>query len=358
MSESNSEQSKINYREIKFEFKTVMTTIPPTIPTNTSTTVTSALQSQNDLLFFGSGSQSQVNPQLFPSLEDNGVDAVNRVVNLPDFWTHAPEGWFVHAESTFALRRTSEKSKYIHLVNSLPADVLSRVMDLITNPDSEKTYETLKSSLLSRLSLSEEERINRVLYNMDMGDQKPYDFYRRMVQAAGKSGSLTGNLIYKLWIQRLPKIIQCGLIPLAQRPLEEILKVSDSLFEASKSISINEVARSAHSSAPGYTVSSIVGQVSEVDTLRAEVRSEIGELKEMIKNLSFSNSDHSRSRDRGRSNCSCNCHRGKSSNNRSRSRSKGNFCYYHAKYGVKAHKCIQPCSFVVKPTESKPSKNN
>lgn len=134
MSESNSENSKINYREIKFEFKTMPTTTPETIPTNTSTTATSGLQS-NDFIFF-SGSQSQNNPPLFTPIEDNVIGAVNRDVKLPDFWADAPEGWFIHAESTFALKRTSEKAKYVYLVNSLPPDVLSRVMDIITNPDS------------------------------------------------------------------------------------------------------------------------------------------------------------------------------------------------------------------------------
>ena len=284
------------------------------------------------------------------------IQAVRIDLKLPIFWVSSPEGWFIQVESIFALKQIKDKTQYDYLVSCLPEDVVSRVFDVLTGPSSGKTYSNLKTQILARLTISEEERLNRVLFKMEIGDQKPSEFYRRMVHAVGQSGFLSSNLIYKLWIKRLPKLIECALIPLADKSIDEKLSIADSLFEVSKSFSINEIAQTSHtlsSSSSSYPkqnfststyASETSPQVSEISTLRGE----ISELRKMVEQLSFQKFSHERSRSPGRN---------FSNNFRPRSRSRNNFCYYHTRFGVNANKCIQPCSFVSKNSPSTQQKN-
>ena len=336
---SNSEDDK--------KFK--MSTNPPTIPTYTGPTYT-GLVIPNPIPLPPSANPSL--PPAAPPVETGSID-----VRLPQFIPNLPELWFVQAEAIFKLRKTSESSQYYHVLAALPSAVLERVLDIISDPETEKTYNFLKTALLARLTPSEEERINRVLFNMEIGDQRPSDFYRRMVQVAGHNSDMSGKLIFRLWLKRLPKLIECTLIPLETRPVSEILPVADSLFEASKSISVSEVSisgkhlpsqsqflpstSSQYSDVPSTTQT--VPQVSEIDSMR----SEINELKRMIQNLSIAN-NRGRSRSRGRTNFTGG---NTSSRTRSKSRSGSTLCFYHSKFGNKANKCQQPCSFV---SSSKP----
>lgn len=323
------------------EFK--MTTIPPTAPTQTDPTYTGSVI-PNPPAFPPWSNPIIPIPPTEPSIETDSID-----VRLPQFIPNSPEIWFVQAEAIFKLRRVRQSSQYYHLLAALPSAVLERVLDIISDPGSEKTYESLKDSLIKRLCPSEKERINRVLYNLEIGDQRPSDFYRRMVQVAGQKSDLSLKLIFGLWLKRLPKLIECTLIPLETRPINEILTVADSLFEASKSMSVSEVSQSGKhlthnsqvlpsSSCQTSTMSSTTQsfpQVSEFDAMRKE----IDELKNMIKDLSVS-------KNRGRSRSRTNFTRGSiSSRNRSKS-SNSSLCFYHERFGNKAHKCQKPCTFV------------
>ena len=348
LSDSESDLLNLTFRNINFGLN-MATTNPPTLPTTTTSTTTAS--SQN--VFLPSFSFQQ------PLKEE--VNAIYTDLKLPSFWSHSPEGWFYHVEAMFTLRNIGEKSKYLNLVSALPDEITARVMDHFMDPTSEKTYNSLKKLLLARLTLSEEERINRVLYNMEIGDRKPSEFYRRMVEAAGTSGDLSSSLIYKLWLKRLPKLIECTLIPLANRTIEEKISVADSLYEASKTISLNEVAHSFQNMPSVSAVSSVPivpqtipfpAQISEI----ADIKAEINELKEMMKGFAINNSDRARSRNRDQSICSCNCHNTRSF--RPRSRSKNSICFYHSKYGKNAHRCIKPCSFVDNSNAPTFSKNN
>ena len=322
------------------EFK--MTTIPPTPPTQTGPTYTGPPVIP-PLVPPPPSTPSIPLPPTEPSIETDAID-----VRLPQFIPNSPEIWFVQAEAIFKLRKVRESSQYYHLLAALPSAVLERVLDIVSDPGSEITYETLKKSLLARLTPSEE-RINRVLYNMEIGDQRPSDFYRRMVQVAGQKSDLSAKLIFRLWLKRLPKLIECTLIPLEARPINEILPVADSLFEASKSMSVSEVSKSGNhlpsnsQFSPSFSsqaslmpsTSQSVLQVSEITSMRKD----IDELKRMIQNLSVA-SNRGRSRSRTTST-------GGSSSSRNRSKSSSsNLCFYHARFGSKANKCQQPCSFV------------
>ncbi|KFB35282.1 uncharacterized protein LOC100888426 [Anopheles sinensis] len=94
-----------------------------------------------------------------PSLSTSSSSSVPEItsIRLPSFWANSPNSWFIQAEALFenGLIR-SERSKYSHLLASMPPEVLEKVIDIIQTPPDENRYTYLKTVLLERLSASEE----------------------------------------------------------------------------------------------------------------------------------------------------------------------------------------------------------
>ena len=234
-------------------------------------------------------------------------------------------------EAAFSLRRVSEKTKYLNLLTSLPHEVVRNIRDVLPKVPTDKSYKALKAQILGRLTPSNEERINSLLFGCEMGDQKPSDFYRRLVQVAGESAELNLSLVYKLWCRRLPVAVRHAMIPLEDKDLALRLEMADKIFEATRAVSVCPVEPGACALPQPDT-----HWVSKMDALSKEV----GELRSLISGMTVKGRERSKSR--GREN--------KSHFRRTRSRSKSavqenSICWYHAKFGDKATRCLLPCTY-------------
>lgn len=267
-------------------------------------------------------------------------------VKLPTFWANNPITWFIQAEAQFTLAKiTVESSKYYHVISTLPQDVAESVSDLLQNPPTQNMYKKLKETLIERHSLSVEARIKKLISGEEIGDRKPSDYFRTLQRLAGGNASVGTDLLKKLWLGRLPNVISVALIPHKEEDEDKILKVADQIWEAMQDSNVSTITRNQTS-----LQQQVVSQISN-DEL-AQLRSEINELKKVVQSRSW-DSDRSRDRfkDRNRS----------VSRNRSNSRKtynpKGPMCWYHFKFGSRATKCSQPCSYKV-PFHQNMSKNN
>lgn len=279
---------------------------------------------------------------------ENEVESVNYFI--PKFWLTNPVVWFARTEAIFKNRRIkADSTKYNLVLEALPEDVLEKISDLIidVDPEVEVSYDDLKKQVLSRLSLNEEERINRLLYRMEIGDQKPSEFYRKMVSLAGNSSSISEKLIFNLWVKRLPKIVECSIIPMAKKEIKEILEVADNIFDATKTASVFEVVNSGWDPQPNVSAEP-KSEVSEIRSNVGNLEAKIDHLEKMISDLTFKFKQFSRSASRSRSR----------SRHANASKKDSDFCYYHATYGDNAHKCQSPCSYKSKPSNSKNQKND
>lgn len=260
------------------------------------------------------------------------------VVKLQPFWPNSPATWFISAEAQFTLSRiTSDVSKYNYVVASLPQDVAESIMDVLQEPPVINLYAHLKKILIERHSLSIEKRIKKLISDEHMGDKKPSEFYRQLKSlAVGDSGTTVGeDLVLKLWLNRLPQVINIALIPHKSDSVDKLLNVADQVHEAMLNVSAIE-GTSARVNQNPFSNSRNV-QTDRIEKLEHEIH----ELKQMISNLNTNYNNGSRSNSRGRS------------NNRSRSRSRtfnknGKLCWYHFKFGECATKCVAPCSHTPK----------
>lgn len=260
---------------------------------------------------------------------------VNEAVNirLPTFWPSSIATWFVQVEAQFTIGRIlSDQKRYNYVVAALPQDVAESLMDLFQNPPEVNLYKTLKDTLIQRHSLSLEKRIKQLVSDEEIGDRKPSDFYRRMKQLAGATAAVGDEFLMKLWLSRLPHLINIALIPQSEGNLDTLLLTADRIWEAmqtSSSVSqINDRASTSNSTN------------SSCDRF-SKLEQEINSLKSMISNINFRNS---RPESKSKENNVRNNSRQRSNSRRRNFNPQGSLCWYHYRYGDQARKCVQPCT--------------
>ncbi|XP_075559941.1 uncharacterized protein LOC142591499 [Dermacentor variabilis] len=148
-------------------------------------------------------------------------------VNLPPFWTGDPELWFVQVESQFAARRiTADSTKYHHVVGNLPPATASEVRDLLLTPPAENAYQTLKETLIRRVTPTEPERLQQLLREAELGDRRPSQLLRHM-QLAGDARASDGRLVRELFLQRLPTSVRIGLTASGETDLAKMAELAE-----------------------------------------------------------------------------------------------------------------------------------
>ena len=127
-------------------------------------------------------------------------------VKLPDFWTEDPDLWFLHAESAFRNAQVSQsKTKFDHVVQKLPQNIMVSVRGLIMNSSSTSStpYEDLKSKLVASYTLSRWQRVSKVIHHPALGDRRPTALMDAML-ALLPEDEVPGSLFLGLFLERLP----------------------------------------------------------------------------------------------------------------------------------------------------------
>ncbi|BHF79026.1 hypothetical protein SprV_0602214300 [Sparganum proliferum] len=105
--------------------------------------------------------------------------------DLPSVWLGDIALWLRTVESRFALRQiTREDTKFHYVLAALPMDIATDLRDIIDCPPTEAPYTALKEALISRISLSTQKRLQRLISEEDPGDRKPTQLLRRLERMA------------------------------------------------------------------------------------------------------------------------------------------------------------------------------
>lgn len=246
------------------------------------------------------------------------VSAVS--IKPPPFWKSSPLLWFTKLEAQFNLAGiVSERTKFNYVLTALDGDILRVVSDVVRNPGSEEPYTNLKASLIQRLSASEISKLNQLLSDLNLGDRQPSQLLREMKELGGEG--VPEEFLRSLWLQRLPENVQAILL-CNSGSLNELSKCADRIIEV--------YSKPKMFSYENETIpeSSIQNQIKLIINRLDELEGKISK-QQRVK--------YSRARSRSRS---------KNYPKVQEWEGKSNLCWYHAKFGIKANKCIKPCSFV------------
>lgn len=266
-------------------------------------------------------------PTSNPSSE---LAAITLTSKIPDFWTDQPRVWFIRTEAMLAPQKLSDESKYDIVVSKLNKEAIQQVTDILVEPPAVKKFDTLKARLLTIYEESKNRQLQKLISEMELGDQKPSQLLRRMRELA--KDKIPDDTLKILWQGHLPSAVRAVLAVSDTKELDNLATIADNVFETT---------RAAH----------VINDVSQQQpkTLKDTelIMAELAKLTLKIAEL-----ERSRPRFRRRWN---NRNRSKSaSRNRSRDSSaqrwtpENPLCFYHHRFGAKARKCADPCTWTAR----------
>ena len=105
---------------------------------------------------------------------------------------------FTHVESQFIIANIiADVTKYHYLITAIDSNISSEVSDIILKPPTTDIYCTLKKQLIARFTESQERRVNKLLFELELGDRRPSQLLREMSELA--QDKINESLLETLW---------------------------------------------------------------------------------------------------------------------------------------------------------------
>jgi len=253
---------------------------------------------------------------------------INRVgLRIPEFTPADPELWFSIMDRSFhAAGITTDSTKFGYAITAIGARYALEVRDIIMNPPAANAYQTLRTELIKRISLSQEHKTKQLLEHEEIGDRKPSQFLRHL---RGLAGDVVGDGILRtIWLSRLPTHVQPHLVTRANDTIDQLADIADAIMDATTTPPARVTEVVPHSTTP--TNDQITLQIAQMQLQQRELLGQIALLQQTIQAMQIEDRSRSRHRSRSRS--------------RSTSRGRNSTCWYHSTFGQAAKKCQPPCN--------------
>lgn len=273
------------------------------------------------------GKETTSSPQKQEQIQNQlEVDAhIQKIgVKVPPFWQDCPEIWFVQIEAQFAVQKiTSDNAKYNTIVASIESKVLCQVSEAVLNPPATDKYNNLKRLILNRYAESAQSKMQKLLSEMSLGDQKPSQLLAEMRRLGGTT--VTEEFLKTLWLQNLPQQMK-AILSTNEVDLSRLAILADKILEVTQGSNIQSVAATAELSPLEKRIEQLTQAVEMLTASRSSRSSRSSESRSRSRS-SHRNSSHSRS---------------STPINKKRHY---DLCWYHYKFGCSSNKCIEPCNF-------------
>lgn len=131
------------------------------------------------------------------------------VLNLPVFDTINVNVWFAQLEAIFQAKHIhSQMACYVYVVEKLPPEIASDVLDLLDTVPTNNPFDTLKEAIIYRTGKSQEHRRHDLFNTLQLGENKPTQLLRRMKNLLGNTQCLIhcsenfGSISYQLKLHK------------------------------------------------------------------------------------------------------------------------------------------------------------
>ncbi|XP_073946797.1 uncharacterized protein [Choristoneura fumiferana] len=148
---------------------------------------------------------------------------------IPDFWADQPRVWFIRAEAVLTPQRAGDDAKFDMVVSKLPKEIILRLTELLT---------TSINKLLNMLEDSKNRQIEKLLREMDLGDQKPSQLLQQMRNLA--KDNFPEDTLRIMWQNRLPTTVRAVLIASREVSLETLANIANDVAEATRTRHVSE----------------------------------------------------------------------------------------------------------------------
>ena len=285
--------------------------------------------------------QAEDQPQ--QSSEVSNISQISLSLRIPPFWRDRPRLWFFSFEAATHDSKKGDKQLAQMVIARLEKQDIEQITDLLYNPPETNHYTAIKERLITAYEESDSRQFQKLLSEMELGDQKPSQLLRKMRDLA--RDRLPDATLRLMWTNHLPPHIRSVLAVSetfsTKTALEELALLADKMMEqtlqiAAVSLPPSTPTPSVQRPAPSTTEDPTLLLVSEIRKLSLE----IAELKSRTAQYELQARQHQpRYHSRSRS--------------QTRDNSPSPYCYYHRRFGAKAWKCTMPCTF----KQQKPSEN-
>ncbi|XP_076648088.1 uncharacterized protein LOC143356359 [Halictus rubicundus] len=152
---------------------------------------------------------------------------MNSSIRIPEFSPNDPKLWFCVLEKNFPIAGiVTDDAKVGYVTGALGLRYIGEVRDVILNPaPTGPLFETLKKEVIRRLCILEEQKVQKLLEQEEMGDRKPSQFFRHLRSLAGTC--TTESLLRTLWSGRLPANVQAILATQKDTALDKVADLAD-----------------------------------------------------------------------------------------------------------------------------------
>ena len=211
------------------------------------------------------------------------------------FWESSASAWFAQTEAQFALREiTADTTRYYYVVSVLGNSTASRVVSLLKNPLAREKYTALNAHLLKKFEISDAERASRLFSLQGLSDSKPSELMDRMLDLMGEHEP--DFLFVQLFLRQLPSQVRAALA-------NTMITDSRRLAEEADTFSWRVKGTPPHIAPVTLDDSTLIAATTSRRQQSSDPQQSSGP-----------------------------------------QRSSG-MCFYHAKFGPKALKCLPPCSY-------------
>lgn len=255
------------------------------------------------------------------------IGITSRIAN---FWTDQPRAWFVHAESTLLPQKASDEVQYNVVLSKLAKETITQITDLVSSPPATEKYTALKNRLLKLYEESENRQLQKLIGEMELGDQKPSHLLRRMKELA--RDKVPDSTLSILWQNHLPSWVRGVMTVVTEKDLNKLAELADKIMESSPKAQVEAVAASTSTAPP----------------LSADTAMIVAEIAKL--NVRMSEMERSRSRYRYQGGRGRAAFRGRSGSRRSNSGRRNEnspnwLCRFHYRYRGRATMCEDPCAW-------------
>ncbi|XP_063619661.1 uncharacterized protein LOC134792322 [Cydia splendana] len=264
--------------------------------------------------------------------------AVTVASRLPEFWADQPRHWFIQVEAILNPQHLKDQARYDLVLGKLTKSAIGQITDLLLQPPVTGKYEALKEKLLAIYEDSAKAQLQKLLSDMELGEQKPSHLLRKMRDLA--RGKVPDQTLCILWQNHLPQAARAAVAVADSQNLDSLAAIADKVLEAVRPTPhVAEV--QASTSRGGVTQSP---EMAAVLAALERLEGRICGLEEHSKR-----SGRGRFRQRGRSASRSGMRQRSGSRGRSSTRrtpdSPDWLCSYHFRYREKAQRCVPPCAW-------------